>query len=36
MTGLCHVWMPPLAQVVSELFERVIEYGHVSGLLVRR
>jgi hypothetical protein len=36
MTALGHVWMPPLMQGISELFEHVIGCGHVSGLLVRR
>jgi hypothetical protein len=28
----CHVWMPPVMQVVFELSEHVIGCGHVSGL----
>jgi hypothetical protein len=31
-----HVWMPPLVQEISELFECVIGCGHVSGLSLQR
>ena len=36
LTRFGHVWMPPLVQEISELFECVIGCGHVSGLSLQR